>query len=419
MLDEATNLRRVNVSRSPLAGQGGLGRQVLVVAHAGAALPVADRLVGDHRGQKHGDDRQGRQRGQLDGRGEQREQRQGEEETLPVDRVNVAVAKADQPQQVEGERRPEARRRARWPAGRRRRPASSSGSPPPARSRRPSGSAGRSRSRGPARFARGPRSPGPAVARRPARPRRSRSTTAPPTAGCPPPRPRRCPAVRLVSAPAPIATIDSPRAMMMIRPWRSAKWPGTSFQPSDPNRYGPAHVEQQSERPQRALREPVEERGADQEPDADRRAQRQARHRLAKRRVVPAGQHEQGDLPGADGSVGQGELERQAVEGLRDADGDDQKGRHGGEDRDPNRALLGIDHARQPGVTRPRPPQHREHQHALRQPRPGRLVGHQRGALREREHEDQVEEELERQHPLPFAHGGAEPGSARVPRGWP
>ena len=26
--------------------------------------------------------------------------------------------------------------------------------------------------------------------------------------------------------------------MITIRPWRSAKWPGTSFHPSDPNTYG-------------------------------------------------------------------------------------------------------------------------------------------------------------------------------------
>jgi hypothetical protein len=35
-----------------------------------------------------------------------------------------------------------------------------------------------------------------------------------------------------------MATIDSPSAMMTISPWRSAKWPGTSFHPSDPNTYG-------------------------------------------------------------------------------------------------------------------------------------------------------------------------------------
>ena len=36
------------------------------------------------------------------------------------------------------------------------------------------------------------------------------------------------------SAPTPSATIDSPRAMMMTRPWRSEKWPATTRQPSVP-----------------------------------------------------------------------------------------------------------------------------------------------------------------------------------------
>ena len=38
--------------------------------------------------------------------------------------------------------------------------------------------------------------------------------------------------------PAPIATIDSPSAMMMISPNRSAKCSGTRRQPPDQNRYG-------------------------------------------------------------------------------------------------------------------------------------------------------------------------------------
>ncbi len=40
-------------------------------------------------------------------------------------------------------------------------------------------------------------------------------------------------------APTPMATIDSPRAMITISPWRSAKWPGTSFHPSTPKKKGP------------------------------------------------------------------------------------------------------------------------------------------------------------------------------------
>jgi hypothetical protein len=40
-----------------------------------------------------------------------------------------------------------------------------------------------------------------------------------------------------LSAPIPMATIDSPSAMMTIRPWRSAKWCGTSRHPSAPKKY--------------------------------------------------------------------------------------------------------------------------------------------------------------------------------------
>jgi hypothetical protein len=46
------------------------------------------------------------------------------------------------------------------------------------------------------------------------------------------------PASTPCSAPMPIATIDSPSAMMMIKPYRSAKCAGSSFQPSAPNTSG-------------------------------------------------------------------------------------------------------------------------------------------------------------------------------------
>ena len=41
------------------------------------------------------------------------------------------------------------------------------------------------------------------------------------------------------STPTPIATIDSPSAMITIRPKRSAKWLGIIRQPSTPKKYGP------------------------------------------------------------------------------------------------------------------------------------------------------------------------------------
>ena len=189
---------------------------------------------------------------------------------------------------------------------------------------------------------------------------------------------------------------------------------GDELPPLGAEQVRPAHVEQEGERPQGSLPEAIEKRCADEQPHADRRADREAGHGLAQRGVVAAGQHEQRNVRRAHHAIGQGELQRQLVEGLGDADPDDQERGHGGEDHDAHRALLGIDHAGQPRVARPRPPEHPEHQHTLAQPRPGRVIGHQRGALREREDEDEVEEELEWHHPLPFAQGGAEPGSARA-----
>jgi hypothetical protein len=59
-------------------------------------------------------------------------------------------------------------------------------------------------------------------------------------------------------------------------------------------------------------------------------------------------------------------------------------------------ALLGIDGVRQPGVGRPRPPERTQHEHAATDSHERRVVGKQRCYLREREHDDQVEEELSR-----------------------
>jgi len=61
--------------------------------------------------------------------------------------------------------------------------------------------------------------------------------------------------------PTPIATIDSPRAMMMISPCRSAKWCGEP-PPLDAEERRSGHVEPEREQPQRALGQAVGERRA-------------------------------------------------------------------------------------------------------------------------------------------------------------
>jgi hypothetical protein len=157
------------------------------------------------------------------------------------------------------------------------------------------------------------------------------------------------------------------------------------------------------------LERAVGERGRDQQADPDRRAGEQPPDGVAEARVVAAGEHEQRDLREADDRVGAGEQERLVAERAGHAQRHDEERGHGGEHHQPHGALLRVDHARQPGVADPRPPHHAEHQQALGEALPGRLVGHQRGALRQRQDEDEVEEQLERRDSRLLAQHGREP----------
>ena len=198
-----------------------------------------------------------------------------------------------------------------------------------ARCRRPSRSAGRSRSRAPISLRslprRGVRQPArrdqrddvevqpPLRARR--RRRRARRR-----------RPRR--RSRRASAPTPIATIDSPSAMITISPWRSAKCSGIMPPAARVDHQRAADVEHQRERPQRALqrrRRRTRRRAAgrrrcraDHEPD----------RRVAQARVVAAGDDEQHDLHAAHEPVGDREQQRLVAERVRHAQRDDEQPGH-------------------------------------------------------------------------------------------
>ncbi len=136
------------------------------------------------------------------------------------------------------------------------------------------------------------------------------------------------------------------------------------------------------------------------------------RDRATERRVVTAGHDEQDDVRAADHRVRAGEQEPQVAERLGNAQRHHQRRRHRGEDREADDALLGVDHARQPRIAHPRPPHHAEDQKALGQPLPGGVVGHQRRALGEGQHEDQIEEQLEGRDAIARAHDGCAPRSA-------
>jgi hypothetical protein len=76
--------------------------------------------------------------------------------------------------------------------------------------------------------------------------------------------------------------------------------------------------------------------------------------------------------------------------------GDDQHRGHGCEHRQSDAALVDVHRARQPGVSLPRPPERRENEHPVEDTTPCRVARKQARDLGEREHEDEVEEQLER-----------------------
>ena len=107
-------------------------------------------------------------------------------------------------------------------------------------------------------------------------------------------------------------------------------------------------------------------------------------------------------------AVGDGEAEGAVTERFRDTERDDEQTGHRDEHHEANPAFLGLDQAREPRVADPRPPDHREREQPPPDARPVRLGRHQRSALGEAEHEDEIEEELERLDGLPVAQLDAE-----------
>ena len=88
--------------------------------------------------------------------------------------------------------------------------------------------------------------------------------------------------------------------------------------------------------------------------------------------------------------------DRVVSESARHREGDAEHRGHRAEHRQADAALVDIHRARQPRVDGPRPPERREDEHPAEDPAPGRVVREHDRDLGDREHEDQVEEELER-----------------------
>ena len=165
----------------------------------------------------------------------------------------------------------------------------------------------------------------------------------------------------------------------------------------------PADVEDHGGDPDDGLTGPADQSAGEQQRNADEGRAREPGDRAPQAGVVAARDQEEPDVRGAHGAVGDRELDRAIAERVGHRERRHEHRRHRREHRQPDRPVLGIDDARQPGVTGPGPPEDQQHQQSLAETGPAVLVDHQRRALSQREHEDEVEEQLERHHPLRLA----------------
>ena len=118
--------------------------------------------------------------------------------------------------------------------------------------------------------------------------------------------------------------------------------------------------------------------------------------RVSAVRIVATDDGRENEMKEPDEEVRDPEQHGVVAEGARHRQGDDEHRAHRGKHREPNAALVDVRCARQPGVPDPGPPERRQNEHPAEDPAPGRVVRQPARDLGHREHEDQVEEELER-----------------------
>ena len=195
--------------------------------------------------------------------------------------------------------------------------------------------------------------------------------------------------------PIPMATIDSPSAMITINANRSAKCDGETrhLDAGDCQRADDVDHERSKPHPGAVVRidEAAYERddGRDDEPGCEP-AHRAEEHGVAahtpgvERRV----QH-------AHDEVRHGEPGSLVLEGVGDGERHEEPGRHRREHDHSRDRVLDVDRVGHPRVGRPRPPHHREHERRAGESLRSRVLEDERCHLREREHEHEIEEQLE------------------------
>ena len=180
-----------------------------------------------------------------------------------------------------------------------------------------------------------------------------------------------------------------------MRLCRSAKWPGTSLHPASPKIAGPPQSSRIAATQNASCAAPSTNDAPTSNPTPTAVLIASATTERRSIGSVRLASTNSATWPDAHGAVGHREEERVITKRLGNTQGGDDDRSCRREHRDPNRPLLGIDHAREPRIARPRPPQHGQREQPAADALPTPLIRHQRGALGEHEHEDEVEVELE------------------------
>ena len=162
----------------------------------------------------------------------------------------------------------------------------------------------------------------------------------------------------------------------------------------------PEVVDRQRHGPDRHLHGAVEEPGDDEQGRADEGARQDPDDGAQQLGIAAAGDRVEDEMEGAHDEVRDAEDDAVDLEGVRRGQRHDEHRGHRPEHGDSDGALLRVQRVGEPGVRRPRPPQHAEKEEAAQQAIPGRVVGEEAGDLGDGEDEDEIEEELERGHPL-------------------
>ena len=158
----------------------------------------------------------------------------------------------------------------------------------------------------------------------------------------------------------------------------------------------PEVVDGERDDPHRDPCVPVEKAGEQDERGAEHRRRREPENRAEAGGIVAGDGAGEDEMEEADDEVRDAEEDCVVSEGPRHRQADEEHRARRSEHHEPDAALVDVRRARQPRVDAPRPPERREDEHPADDSVPRRIVRQLARHLRDREHEDEVEEELER-----------------------